>query len=86
MIDQSIEMRAMVGALFAVDRGLAVGEMDITIGRGEGPDWRFTGGSDAAKMIWLRLVGVFVIRTEMADACLACSGEVEWLDGVRLLR
>ena len=30
-------------------------------------------------------VEVFVIMTQMADA-LACFGEVDWLDGVRLLR
>jgi len=65
LIRSGVQTRAMVGALFAVD-----------IGRGEGPDWRFMGGSDAAKMIWLRLVEVFVIMTEMADA-LACSGDVE---------
>jgi len=79
-------MRAMVGALFAVDRGLAVGEMDITIGRAEGLDWRLMRGSDMAEMIWLRLVEVFqVITTEMADA-LACSGDVDWLDALGLLR
>jgi hypothetical protein len=66
----------MVGALFAVGRGLAVGEMDITIGRGQGPDWRVMGGSDVAKMIWLQLVEAFVIMAEMADAS-ACSGDVE---------
>jgi hypothetical protein len=48
-------MGAMLGSLFAVD-----------IGRGGGPDWRLIGSVDAAEMIWLRLVEVVVITTEMA--------------------
>jgi hypothetical protein len=58
-------MEAMLGPSFAV-----------YIGRGEGLDWISMGGPDAVEMIWLRLVEVFVITTEMADA-LACSGDEE---------
>jgi hypothetical protein len=63
-------MRATVGALFVVDR------MDIIIGRADGPDWRLMRRSDAAEMIWIRLVEVFAIMTEIADT-LACSEDVE---------
>jgi hypothetical protein len=59
-----------------VRRVLAVGEIDITIDRGAGLDCRLIRGSDAAEVIRLRLVKVFVITMEIADV-LACAGDVE---------